>query len=209
MNKVLYFVLGLGVGAAGSYFYLRTKFDQIAQDEINSVKEAYADKLDEIRAGLEPEPECDEEDEKGEKPVKLKHQKPDLMEFSKMVKKEGYRDYSTKTEKPDDPAHQPFNPDPYEITEEEYEELSDIYDKVSLIFYSDKVLAYESDDNVFEYTDERLTPDFDDHFQEGSDKEEVVYIRNDIEKVDYAIYKDNRTYKEVTGNEPPAEESEE
>lgn len=208
MNKVLYFVLGLGVGAAGSYFYLRTKFDQIAQDEINSVKEAYADKLDEIRAGLEPEPECDEEDEKGEKPVKLKHQKPDLMEFSKMVKKEGYRDYSTKTEKPDDPAHQPFNPDPYEITEEEYEELSDLYDKVSLIFYSDKVLAYESDDNVFEYTDERLTPDFDDHFKKNND-EEVVYIRNDIEKVDYAIYKDNRTYKEVTGNEPPAEESEE
>lgn len=208
MNKVLYFVLGLGVGAAGSYFYLRTKFDQIAQDEINSVKEAYADKLDEIRAGLEPEAECDEKDEKGEKPVKLKHQKPDLMEFSKMVKKEGYRDYSTKTEKPDDPARQPFNPDPYEITEEEYEELRDLYDKVSLIFYSDKVLAYESDDNVFEYTDERLTPDFDDHFKKNND-EEVVYIRNDIEKVDYAIYKDNRTYKEVTGNEPPAEESEE
>lgn len=208
MNKVLYFVLGLGVGAAGSYFYLRNKFDQIAQDEINSVKEAYADKLDEIRAGLEPEPECDEEDEKGEKPVKLKHQKPDLMEFSRKIKENGYTDYSTKTEKPDDPAHQPFNPDPYEITEEEYEELSDLYDKVSLIFYSDKVLAYESDDCVFEYTDERLTPDFDDHFKKNND-EEVVYIRNDIEKVDYAIYKDNRTYKEVTGNEPPEEESEE
>ncbi len=205
MNKVLYFVLGLGVGAAGSYFYLRTKFDQIAQDEINSVKEAYADKLDEIKASLEPGPEKQSKEE----PVKLKHQKPDLMEFSKMVKKEGYRDYSTKVEKPEDPIHEPFNPDPYEITEDEFGELEDTYEKVSLIFYSDKVLAYESDDNVFEYTDERLTPDFDDHFQEGSDKEEVVYIRNDIEKVDYAIYKDNRTYKEVTGNEPPEEESEE
>lgn len=204
MNKVLYFILGLGVGAAGSYFYLRTKFDKIAQDEINSVKEAYADKLDEIKASLEPEPKDDKEME----PVKLKHQKPDLMEFSKMVKKEGYKDYSTKVEKPEDPIHEPFNPDPYEITEEEYEELSDIYDKVSLIFYSDKVLAYEKDDYVFEYTDERLTPDFDDHFKKNND-EEVVYVRNDIEKVDYAIYKDNRTYKEVTGNEPPAEESEE
>lgn len=205
MNKVLYFVLGLGVGAAGSYFYLRTKFDRIAQEEINSVKEAYADKLDEIRASLEPEPEKQAKEE----PVKLKHQKPDLMEFSKMVKKEGYRDYSTKVEKPEDPIHEPFNPDPYEITEDEFGELEDAYDKVSLIFYSDKVLAYESDDNVFEYTNERLTPDFDDHFQIGSDKEEAVYIRNDIEKVDYAIYKDNRTYKEVTGNEPPEEESEE
>ena len=204
MNKVLYFVLGLGVGAAGSYFYLRTKFDKIAQDEINSVKEAYADKLDEIKASLEPEPKKQPKEE----PVKLKHQKPDLMEFSKMVKKEGYKDYSTKVEKPEDPIHQPFNPDPYEITEDEFGDLGDAYDKVSLIFYSDKVLAYESDDNVFEYADERLTPDFDDHFKKNND-EEIVYIRNDIEKVDYAIYKDNRTYKEVTGNEPPEEESEE
>ena len=203
MNKALYFILGLGVGAAGAYFYLREKFDQIAQEEINSVKEAYAAKLDEMLedTDLVKEPEKD-----GFAPVHLKHTKPDLMEFSKLVKKEGYTSYATKIETPEDPVHKPFKDEPYEIKADEFGDIED-YEKRTLILYSDEVLADELDDEVFDDVS-KIIPDYKDHF--GSEDSEAVYVRNDIEQTDYMICKDNRTYKEVTGNEPPSpEETEE
>ena len=205
MSKALYFILGAGVGAAGAYFYLREKFQQIADEEIESVKTAYANKLDELMGDkelTEDELEVGKE-EYGFTPVKLKNSKPDLMEFSKMVKKEGYTSYATKVESPGDPVHKPFKDEPYEIGSDE--EALPNYERKTIIFYSDNVLAYEEDDSVFEYADERLTDDFADRLKETDE----IHIRNDIEKTDYTICKDDRTYKEVTGNDPPEEETEE
>ena len=192
MNKALYFILGVGVGAAGAYFYLKTKFEQISQEEINSVKEAYSNKKEE-KAKEEPK----------EVEVEIKNLKPDIQEVSRIIKEKGYTSYATKIEREDDPVHKPFKEDPYEIPADE--EVLPGYERESLIFYADGVMAYEKDDAVFEYKADRLPPDIETRFEETDE----ICIRNDIEKIDYVISRDDRTYKEVTGNDPPAEESEE
>ena len=214
MNKALYFLLGVGVGAAGAYFYLKEKFELMYQEDVQSVREAYGQKLDEL---YEDKQYADNEleegpEEHGFKPVKLKHNKPDLMEFSKMVKKEGYTQYARNVKGVGDiilgvdaKIHQLFHEDPYIIKSNEFGDIED-YDQKTLILYSDGILADELDDEIF--TDEsKLVPDYKDQFGTGDD-EDAVYIRNDIEKCDYFISKDSRTYKEVTGKEPPSPEEE-
>lgn len=182
--KGLYFLLGVGVGSAVTYFVLKDKFAAIAQEEIDSVKDAY-------------KPIHKQEQEE---PIKTNmEEKPPIKEYFKKVEESGYKDYSTKVERPDDPVHKPFREDAYIITPEEFGEIED-YEQESLIIYSDGVIANDIDDEIFEEADEKLTPDFNDHI--GDYEDNVVHIRNDIEKTDYAVYRDNRTYEEVTGNKP-------
>lgn len=182
MKGTIIFLTGFACGAAGAYFFLKDKFRQYADEEINSVKEVY-----------------NMRNEKEEDPVKVKNEKPPIKEYFKKVEDSGYKDYSTKIERPEDPVHKPFNEDPYVIKPDEFGEIED-YEQESLILYSDGVLAYETNDEIFD-ADEKLMPDFYDHVGEYEDG--AVYVRNDIEKTDYAIYKDVRTYEEVSGIKPP------
>ena len=187
--KGLYFLLGVGVGAVGAYFLLKDKFAAQAQEEIDSVKAAYTERINEIEDSLDPEEDL----------VKVKEEKPPIREYFKKIDESGYKNYSTKVEKPVDPSHEPFNENPYVIKPDEFGELEN-YEQESLIYYSDKVLAWEIDDGIFEDVEEKIGKDFEDHIGEYEDN--AVYIRNDIEKTDYAIYKDDRSYQEVSGKKP-------
>ena len=196
MNKALYFLLGVGVGAAGAYFYLIDKFDKYAQEEIDSVKEAY-------RTVKEPVDKA-EESEEIEEEIHITHTKPSLKELKNLRKisnDAGYKDYSTKVPKAEDPIHKPFNEDPQIIQPDEFGELGSDYEKVSLIYYADDVIAYELDDEIFENAEQTLGENYWEHF--GEFEENAMYVRSDIEKTDYYISKDERTYEEVSGRNKP------
>lgn len=207
MNKTLYFVLGAVCGAAGTYFYLKKKFEQYAQEEIDSVKETYrVDKKNEDAPDEEEQPE--EEDK-----VEIKHVKPDLKEYKKQVAKykdnkkaDSYTDYSTRIEKPEDPVHKPFKEEPEIISEEDFGEIKG-YDTVTLMYYSDGVLAEDISDEIVDDADEKVGTAYVDEI--NKEDNDVVYVRNDIEKIDYEILKNLQTYKEVTGNDPNLAETEE
>lgn len=194
MNKALYFLLGAACGAAGAYFYLKDKFERYAQEEIDSVKETYhkensSESKDEdtvLEINLEDKPSLEE--------LKM------LRRHEKEVKKEGYKDYSTKIPKVEDPIHKPFNEEPYIIQPDEFGELTD-YDKVSLIYYADDVIAYEIDDEIFENAEQTLGEAYWEHF--GEFESDGMYVRSDIDKTDYYISKDDRTYEEVSGKNKP------
>lgn len=185
--KGLYFLLGVGVGAAGAYFYLKNKYEQYAQEEIDSVKEMYKAKKEEPKVS---------------ETVEIKHVKPDLDEYFKRT--EEYKNYSTKFERPGDPAHKPFKEEPEIIPEDEYGELDD-FEQVTLMYYSDGILADDISDEIVENADELVGTDYIQKLEE----EDTVFVRNDIEKKYYEISKNLQTYKEVTGNDPsPAEQEE-
>ena len=198
MNRALYFFLGAACGVAGTYFFLKNKYEQYAQEEIDSVKKAYKDKK---------EDEQPSEKEEKEEPIKIKNEKPPITEYVKKISDGGYKDYSTKVERPVDPVHKPFNEEPYAISPDEYENEEPDFEKTPLTYYADDVLAYELDDELFEDAEEKLIPNFEEHF--GDYDENAVYIRNEVEKTDYVIYRDERTYEEVSGNKPHRKETEE
>ena len=189
--KGLYFLLGVAVGAAGTYFVVKGKFERQAQEEIDSVKETYKAKEREAK-----------KEEKEEPLVEIKHVKPDLNEYVR--KADEYRRYSTTVEKPEDPVHKPFKEEPVLIEESEFGEIEN-YDAVTLVYYSDGVLADDMSDEIVENADELVGTDY----IQALEKSDAVYVRNDIEKKDYEIVKNLQTYKEFTGNDPSPAETEE
>lgn len=190
--KGLYFLAGMAVGSICTYFILKDRFAAQVQEEIESVKSTYRERKAEEIAEVE------------ESVVKTNmEEKPPIKEYFQKISEEGYKDYSTKFTKPEDPVHKTFTEDPYIITPEEFNESG--YEQDSLMLYSDGVLAWEDNDEIFTDSEEKLGTEFKDHI--GDYEDNVVYIRNDVTKMDYAVYKDDRSYEEVTGKKPdPVEE---
>lgn len=87
---------------------------------------------------------------------------------------------------------------PYVISPEEFGEGEE-YEKISLTYYADQVLADENDELVEDVEGavgfESLT-----HFGEYED--DSVFVRNDRLKCDYEILLDQRTYSDVVKTRP-------
>lgn len=204
MSKGLYFVLGAAIGSAITWYITKTICDEQKQEEINQIKEVWSFRKEEPKA---------EESEKSEEPIKEVYDnprqaamdnanKPNIMEYTKRVQKEGYINYSDKDMKSDDvgitkPKIQ-YIPEPYAIPGEEFG-LDDDFDTVSLTLYSDDILA-DDDDEIVEDVEEKVGAEFREYF--GKYDDEVVWIRNEKLKVEYEICKDQSTYEEVAGQKP-------
>ena len=77
------------------------------------------------------------------------------------------------------------------------------YSTISLTYYSDDVLTYESDELV-EDVDDIVGADFAEHFGEYED--DSVFIRNDRMKTDFEILADKRNYSDVVETNPHSAE---
>lgn len=197
MNKfirdVIMFTVGAGIGTAVTYKVISAKYEQILQDEIESVKAVFSQKKNDKEdipvedTDEEPEAEISEEDAK-----------EDFMEYAKKVKDSGYINYSD-ISKPEESKpvvlkrEEEDSTKPYVIAPEEFGELYD-YDTISLTYFKDGVLT-DSYDEPIEDIDATVGEDFHTHFGEYED--DSVFIRNDVRKADYEILYDTRTYASV------------
>lgn len=183
------FLLGMGIGAYVTYMYVKDMYAEIAQEEINSVKEAYAEKAKNLKR------DDITEDEKKEKADKAKN-KPDISEYAAKLKESGYTNYSEISQEDNDVEV------PYVIAPEDYGE-NDEYETISLTYYSDGVLTDE-DDEVITNPGELVGKDFASHF--GDYEDDSVFIRNDERKIDFEILMDYRTYQDVLKAKPHLED---
>lgn len=69
----------------------------------------------------------------------------------------------------------------------------DGYERISLTYYADGVLADEDNEPVDDI--EEIVGDGLEHF--GEYEEDSVFVRNDAKKCDYEILRDLRTFAEV------------
>lgn len=183
MNKVtgiVAFVAGAAVGAVASYFITKNKYEQIVQEEVNSVREAFC------TPSLEESDCADEDEDSSDHPTG---------DFVSVVEENGYTKYSD-TEKKE--LNHMTEKKPYVIPPEEFGEIEE-YTRVSLTYYADKVLADELDELVENIEDtigfESLT-----HF--GEYEEDSVFVRNDRLSCDYEILLDTRKYIDVLKAKP-------
>lgn len=174
MLCVFTFILGAAAGSVATWKLLKTKYEILAQEEIDSVKEIFATHKDRIDLD-ESDSEETEED-----------QEADKEELDDVLKKEGYVAYSNK-EKGDDNVEKP-----YVIPPEEFGEL-DGYETISLNYYADGVLT-DDDDNVISNINEIVGTDSLTHFGEYED--DSVFVRNDAMRADYEILLDSRKFNE-------------
>lgn len=196
MSRGLYlatFVAGAAVGSVATWFVVKKKYEKIAQDEIDSVKEVFARK--EFDSQVKEMTKAGEEVVKGlndgiRQVAEQAKDKPDLVQYATMVQKYG----GTVGEEKEAPMKEKY---PYVISPEEFGEFDD-YEKISLTYYADGVLADDNNEVVDDVED--IVGDALDHFGEYED--DSVFVRCDERKCDYEILMDQRTFSEVADNNP-------
>lgn len=196
ITSILLFTAGAGIGSAVTWKLLKTKYEQIAQEEIDSVKEVYSKRAS---VAANPKPIEGEGVEESHIP-----EKPDLMEYAAKLKEEGYMDYSTNSkdeQKEEKEEKEPYTSDmdgysydeePYVITPEHFGEYDD-YDTQILTLYNDGYLADDDDVEIVNIADV-VGEDFKDHI--GDFEDDAVHIRNEKYKTDYEILVVERNFNE-------------
>lgn len=178
--NVLMFATGAAIGSVVTWKVVKTKYERIAQEEIDSVKERFAMKF-------EPKDEPVEE-VVDEEPQRRPYEKPDLFEYAKILQEEGYTNYSESTVEEkggSNSANRPRLISPYDFGE------MDGYETISLCWYEDGVLA-DDQGIVIEEVDELIGLDNLKRF--GEYEEHAIHVRNDEQRVDYEVLMSLKEY---------------
>lgn len=182
-KNIIIFGLGFAAGAVTSAVYLKDKFAQIAQEEIDSIKEAYG-----MQSASHENPVTDNKPDF----------EADMASYEKTVENSGYTNYteiSTKNKpgKKNNKNVEKTETDIEVINPNEFGDILD-YDQIELTYYSDGVLC-DNRDELVEDIEATVGLDFATHFGEYED--DAVHIKNDKLKAYYEIIRDNRKFAEV------------
>lgn len=178
--NVFMFATGAAAGSLVTWKLVSDKCNQRADEEIESMKQHYAEKYGEVYEQLSFDDIQDEEEDEDPKPSTLDEYKDSVTDLGYT----NYADIKKETKEVDDVKK------PYVITPEEFTEIPD-YETESLIYFSDGVLTNDKYDPV-EDVDYMVGIDSLDHFGEYED--DSVFVRNDVLKTDFEILLDSRTY---------------
>ena len=102
------------------------------------------------------------------------------------IEKHGYADYSSMSV--------PSRDEPYIITPEEFGEIEE-YDKITLTFYADKIVADENNE-MMDDTEIQQSIGFESLGHFGEYEDDSVFVRNDRLKTDYEILLDEENYSD-------------
>lgn len=203
MKNFFTFVTGLVIGSVVTYVVVKDKFEKIAQEEIDSVKEVFGRRV-EKEADKKVEKIAEKEVEKIRKEYnEYDNLTKNYTNYSKNETKENNEDEEVcendedgvelfEVERASD-SDRPYVIDPWDFGGEEG------YDTVTLNYYADDVLT-DSDNNVIEDEDidDFVGADFAEHF--GEYEKDCVCVRNDRLKIDYEICRDIIKYSTLLLN---------
>lgn len=187
--SIFMFALGAVIGSLATWKYTKTKYERIAQEEIDSVKEVFRRQANNIEQHTEEE--CEDETEiEEEDPVdeELREYQDIASRYSNVnysnIKNEQKGGGTTMIEKP------------YVISPDDFGEL-DGYETTSLTYYADGVL----EDDYYVVIEEDAVDDMVgveslEHF--GDYEPDTVFVRNEKLKTDFEIQRDLRKYSETT-----------
>ena len=192
MKNLLCFVAGAAIGSVVTWKLIEKKYKDLADEEIESVIETFKNRKPRITK--------DEVKETVEKVInKFKEPKETVEDI---VTAEGYSIEDEEETEEDDESNYTVDVDPgvevivpYVITPGQFGEYNE-YGTKTLTYYADNVLTDEIDNPIT--SDEMETmigPDALDHFGEYED--DSVYIRDEMNEMDYEILKSEKTFSEI------------
>lgn len=198
--NVLMFAAGAAIGSAVTWKVVKTKYEKIAQEEIDSVKEAFADRLANLQEQVDEYATLDEVEERIDRAQKIDWSdyedleeenndeddcdpEDDLNDYARLVD-----NYTNGKGGVDEMTKRPYVISPYDFGE------LDGYSQVELTYYADGTLEDE-DYNIVTDVDELIGSDS--LFTFGEYEDDAVFVRNDRLRADFQILKDYRTYEEA------------
>ena len=200
LSSVIAFTVGAAVGSLVTWQLLKTKYEKLAQEEIEAFKDEYPDRANETVEVYEG----DTVEEKTPTTVAefmATKEKPDIREYAAMLQNQAYTNYSSiETKKEVTDVDRPYVIDPDTFDDNDY-------NTVSLTYFADGTLAYEDDTPIDRDTaDEMIGLESLNHFGEYED--DSVFVRNDATQTDYEILLDTRKYSDVVYNGPHLDDDE-
>lgn len=177
MNKVLYFGLVIGAavaGAAVALYYAKDTERKRADEEIAQMREYYTSKEEKNTHAAKAPTTPESKNKKSQ----------EMRDYQKIVKK----NYGCERT-PDGPTA---------ITPDEFGENPG-YDKLSMTFYADNIVADENDEIVEDVND---CIGFENLAHMGEYEPDILYVKNDSLRVYYEITRDLRKYEDVAGSLP-------
>lgn len=215
MNKnalinIATFAIGAAVGSVATWKLLKTKYENIAQEEIDSVKEAFAE---EAKTNSEPV-----EDQQRYVEDEVKVAKAQTKAYNEIIKNVGYSVSSGYSEGISEKIktivaecdeivnlskeamvntggkETMVKDGPYIIPPSDFGE-DDEYEVITLVCYADGVIT-ESDNGEIVDDVEGAIGDCDVRAHFGEYEDDSVFIRNEERKVDYEILRDTDNYYE-------------
>lgn len=176
-NGIKYFVtftLGAAVGSVAAWGFLKSRYEQLAKEEIEEVREYYRQKS--------IEEDCNEQEENLEETTE---ESPiDIHEYASLTQM--YTEQEGGSEE--------MNETPYVITPEEFA-ADDEYQSESLTLYACGTLTDDFDNPIEDVP--AMVGDALEHFGEYEGDDDSVFVRNDRYKCNYEILKDTRTFENV------------
>lgn len=184
------FAIGAAAGAATAWYFTKKKYEQIAQEEIDSVKETFS-KLYK-REDKAPETVEESTDEKPDEPLSV-------MDYARKIRQEGYQ--TQDVAEPSEPPQTLYSL-PYVIAPESFDEMEG-YGVLSFTYYSDKTLTDDRDrivDDLETAVGFSSHDELESHF--GEHEDDSIFVRDDRLKHDIEILFDHRKYSDVLEKEP-------
>ena len=193
--NALMFTAGAAIGSLVTWKIVKTRYDRIIQEEIDSFKESYT----EYMAGGQEQDVCADEDEEEDSQESSQidwdeledldeeetDEDDDMQEYARLIAQ-----YTNNDEKGGarNMANEPKVISPYDFGE------LDGYSQIELTYYADGTLE-DDEYNIVTDGDELLGPNALNTF--GDYEEDAVFVRNDRLRTDFQILKDPRTYEEA------------
>lgn len=174
-NGIKYFVtfaLGAAVGSVAAWGFLKSRYEQLARDEIEEVRDYYRQKGEEVDSEQpDPEEEYDEE--------------ADAKEYQSLIK--NYTEQEGGSEIGFDEAVRVVSPEDFAAFDE--------YQMETLTYYADGTLADDFNNPIEDVPG--MVGDALDHFGDYDGDDDVIHVINDNHKCSYEICKDVRTFDQA------------
>lgn len=226
MKNALFYILGAVSGAAATYFIMKKRTEQQIQDEVDAFKDEYKERMtirEYIPEAVKPHAPTDEEKdildkERAKRLVELNLQKKqDLMQvrdisermnynaFSKPPKEEDIDigDDDSEIVEGDDHPREGLADMSYVISPDQFINECPFYDKTTLEYFEDGILANALTEEPIEDIDAAVGFKSLEHFGEYED--DVVYVRNERYSTDYEIILQHRPFVTLPEDAYPEE----
>ena len=192
MKNLLCFVTGAAIGSVVTWKLIEKKYKDLADEEIESVIETFKNRKPRITK--------DNVKETVEKVINKYKEPKEIVED--IVTAERYSIENEEEIDEDDESNYTVNIDnddtvitPYVIEPERFGEYNE-YGTKTLTYYADNVLTDEIDNPItLEEMVTMIGPDALDHFGEYED--DSVYIRDEMNEMDYEILKSEKKFSEI------------
>ena len=212
--KAFIFTAGAAIGSVVTWKVIKTKYEQISKEEIESVREEYQRltkimrmEIDACRKATAAHTKVDNAVDEDDDDADVDYPDDDDRDFTEKEKEQveyykitsryrgSYEENSENNEEGEEDGDDevPYINGPYVITPEDFANSPPGYNCCPLDYYKDGILA--DGWGVPMDIEETIGEEALDHFGEYVD--DIVYVRNERLELDYEVTRDPRTYKEA------------